>query len=353
MKKELSIGIVGCGSIADIHAMAIQQSKNAVLVSAFSRTLINAQNFGEKFNIQWFTDWNEFISDPDLDAVAICTPNGTHLDYGKKVAFSKKHLIIEKPIEVTLERAKELIEICKENQVQLAIIYQNRFQDGMQELKNQIDSKNIGKLIMGDAYIKWYRSQEYYDSGAWRGTFALDGGGVLINQAIHTIDLLQWFMGPIESIQGQTGTYSHDRLEGEDNATALIKFKNGAMGVIQASTSIQPAQPRRIEIHGSKGTVIIDGDHLNIFKDGELEELNRNKTQVSTGSTSPMGGFHVEPHKKQFEAFVDAIHYNHTPVVSGEDSLISLAIVLAIYESAKSSKTIVLDDFIKNSMVNH
>ncbi len=346
MNKKLKIGIVGCGTIADIHALAINESSNALLVSAFSRNKKNAKQFGEKYQITWFTDWDLFISDNELDAVSICTPNGTHLDYGKKAAEANKHIILEKPIEVTLARARALITVCKKNKVQLAVIYQSRFQDGMYELKRQIDQGKIGKLIMGDAYIKWYRSQEYYDSGAWRGTFKLDGGGVLINQAIHTIDLLQWLVGPVNTIFGQTGTFDHKRLEGEDNASAVLRFKNGAIGVIQASTSVQPSQSRRIEIHGEKGSIIINGDEIVVFTTDDSDSLNEKKEIPSSGSSSPLGGFSIEPHKKQIEAITDAIHNKRTPVVSGEDSLRSLEIVLALYESAKTNTKVIMDDFV-------
>ena len=350
MSKNLKIGIVGCGAISDIHAQAIQQSGNADLISVFSRSEKNACRVGEKHETKWSVDWNEFISDPDLDAVSICTPNGNHLDYARKAAEAGKHVILEKPIEVTLKRAKELIDVCNKYNVQLAVIYQNRFITEVEELKKQIDKNELGRLFMGDAYIKWFRSQEYYDNGAWRGTSELDGGGVLINQAIHTIDLLQWLMGDVESVFGQMGTFTHERMEGEDNAVVTIRFKSGAIGVIEASTSVQPAQSRRVELHGEKGSAVIDDDKVKISIEGEFsykDEKNEDSGAKSAGSSSPLGGFSVEPHKNQFEAIVDAINNNEIPPVSGEDSIKSLAVVLAIYESSKTNALVNLDDFNK------
>lgn len=350
MNSKLKIGIVGVGNIADIHAQALNESSNAKLVSVYSRNKNNVQNFGEKYNISWHTDWDKFISDQNLDAVSICTPNGTHLDYGKKAAEEKKHVIVEKPIEVTIKRAQQLIDACEENDVKLAVIYQSRFLDSISDLKKQFDQNKLGKLFMGDAYIKWYRSQEYYDSGAWRGTIELDGGGVLINQAIHTVDLLQWLMGDVEAIFAQTGTFTH-KLEGEDNAVAALRFKNGAIGVIEASTSVQPAQPRRIEIHGEKGSIVINGDDVEVFIVGESGDKDKTEKEIkSAGASSPFSGFSIEPHKKQFEAIADAINNNETPPVSGKESVKSLAIVKAIYESAKNNANINLDEFIKNSL---
>ena len=350
MGKKLRIGIVGCGAISDIHAQAIQQSKNAELISVFSRSEKNACRVGEKYETKWSVDWDEFISDPDIDAVSICTPNGNHLNYAKKAAEEGKHVILEKPIEVTLRRAKELIDVCNKNNVQLAVIYQNRFITEVEELKRQIDKNKLGRLFMGDAYIKWFRSQDYYDSGAWRGTPDLDGGGVLINQAIHTIDLLQWLMGDVETVFGQVGTFTHERIEGEDNAVVTLRFKSGAIGVIEGSTSVQPAQSRRIELHGEKGSAVIDDINVKISVKGEAsdeDEKDENSGAKSSGSSSPFGGFSIEPHKNQFEAIVDAINNNEMPPVSGEDSLKSLAIVLAIYESSRTNAMVNLDDFSK------
>jgi len=344
MIKKLKIGIIGIGTIADIHAQAIRASVNMELHSAYSRNQEKASHFAEKYNIQCFTDWNKFIEDPELDAVSICTPNGAHLDFGEKAAEAQKHVIVEKPIEVTLERAQKLISVCKKNDVQLAIIYQSRFMDNMQELKELLENNGLGKLFMADAYIKWYRTQEYYDSGAWRGTLELDGGGVLINQAIHTVDLLQWLMGDVASIFGQTGTFTHN-LEGEDNAVATLRYKNGAIGVIQASTSVQPSQSRRIEIHGEKGTVLIDGDEVKIslIEEVSIKENSTKDKAARAGSSSPLDGFSFEPHKRQFEAIAKAIQNNEIPPVSGEESLKSLAIVLGVYESARANTVIQLE----------
>ena len=349
MSNKLKIGIVGLGNIADIHAQAIKETSNAELISAYSSSEDKAGAFADKYSINGFSDWDKFINDPNLDAVSICTPNGTHLDFGEKAAKAGKHVIVEKPIEVTLERARKLIDVCRENDVQLAVIYQTRFMDKIGELKHFIDNGGLGELVMGDAYVKWYRSQEYYDSGAWRGTIALDGGGVLINQAIHTVDLLQWLMGDVDTVFGQTGTFTHD-LEGEDNAVAALRFKNGAIGVIEASTSVQPAQARKLEIHGEKGTIVIEDDDVKILlEDGNSADISDSSEEKkeSSGASSPLGGFSIIPHKNQFEAIADAIEKNETPLVSGEESLKSLAIVLAVYESARTGKNVKFDDFIK------
>ena len=344
--NKLKIGIIGCGVIANIHAEAIRESSNAELHSVFSRNEENTKRCGEKHNVKWFTDWDKFISDTDLDIVSICSPSGNHLDYGEKAAAAGKHVIVEKPIEVTLERANRLIEKCKSNNVKLAVIYQSRFIPDIIKVKESIDNNEIGNIFMGDAQIKWYRDQNYYDSGVWRGTFKLDGGGVLINQGIHTIDLLQWFMGDVDTITGHIGTFTHENIEGEDSAVAVLKFKSGAIAVIEGSTSIQPAQPRKIELHGKNGSIEIIDNDVKITIAGNEEESSLENETKTTGGDSPLAGFSNEPHQKQFEAIVDAINSDLEPPVSGSDSLKSLAIVLAIYESSKSGSPIKLDEFI-------
>ena len=345
--KKLKIGIIGAGNIAKVHARAIQASSNSILRSVYSRTESKAMALAGEHKVRGFTDWNDFISDPELDAVSICSPNGNHLDYGEMAATAGKHVIVEKPIEITLERGRQLIKVCKENDVALAVIYQSRWIRAIKELKMKLDDGVTGRIFMGDAYIKWYRDQKYYDSAAWRGTLKLDGGGVLINQAIHTIDLLQWFMGDVESISGKIATLTHDRLEGEDNAVAILKFKSGALGVIEGSTSVQPARPRRIELHGEKGTAILDGDDVKILPAGATPIAAEEKKGEASGAASPFSGFSYEPHKLQFEAIADAIHEGKEPPVQGKESLKSLAIVLAIYESSKTNKPVYVDELLK------
>lgn len=345
--EELKIGIVGCGTISGVHAQVLRESKNGKVVSAFSRNENNLKKITDEYSIKGYPNYDLFLNDPDIDVVSICTPSGTHLDYAEKAALAGKHVIIEKPIEVNIERAHRIIDVCKTNNVRLAVIYQNRFTDDVIKMKEAIAGGEIGKIFMADAYIKWYRTQEYYDSAAWRGTFELDGGGVLINQAIHTIDLLLWLAGNVETVSANIGTFTHKNIEGEDNAVALLKFANEAIGVIEASTSIIPVFKRKIEIHGENGTAVLEGDNFKLLK--AEEDLEKPEvTKSNSGGSSPLAGFSIEPHKKQFEQIIDAIINDEETIVSGEESLKSLALVKAIYESSKQNKTINLNDFINN-----
>jgi predicted dehydrogenase len=346
-KKKFGFGIVGCGTIASVHAEAIRQLPYAELVSVYSRNLENAKRLGQKFNVNSSNDWSTFISDPQIDVVSVCTPNGTHLDFGQRIAEAGKHVIVEKPIEVTLERGRQLIEICAKHNVKLAVIFQNRFLPDVIHMKTAIDAGEVGKIFLGNAYVKWHRTQAYYDSAKWRGTFELDGGGVLINQAIHTIDLLQWLLGKVETIYGQIGTFTHASIEGEDTAVATLRFENGALGVIEASTSVQPAMDRRLEIHGEKGTAILTGNSFRLLGAAFSQQENADSTETgASGAASPLQNFTAEPHRRQYEAILEAISQNQTPPVAGEESLESLAIVSAIYESAKQKRPIYLPELI-------
>ncbi len=350
-KYRYGIGIVGCGSIAAVHAEAVQGMDHADLVSVYSRNRKNAEILAEKHHVKACTDWDEFIHDERLDLVHVCTPSGTHLDYGRKAAEAGKHVVIEKPLEVNLERGKELIDICKQMNVQLAVVFQSRFIPATIKLQKIIRSGELGTIFQADASVKWYRDQAYYDSAAWRGTKQLDGGGVLINQAIHTLDLLQWIAGPVESVFARTGTFSHSGIEGEDTAVAVLQYRGGALGTISASTSVIPAQNRRIEIHGSRGTALLDGDDLLLTN----QENNRNapliaNTNSAPGSSTPMGGFSVLPHRKQFETIIKAISTGAIPPVSGEEGLESVGLVQCIYESAKTSEAINLQSIMRQQL---
>lgn len=341
-KDVLKLGLVGCGTISGTHAEAIGNTELGRLVAAHSRTEANLDPFCKQFDVRGYTDYEQFLNS-DIDIAVICTPTGTHLDYGMKAVEAGKHLIVEKPIEVTLERGQKLIRACKENDVKLAVIYQNRFIDEVRKMKEVLENEKLGKPVMVDASVKWFRDQEYYDSGGWRGTLSLDGGGALINQAVHTVDLMLWMCGDVESVKAYTDTLTHERMEGEDNAVAAVRFENGAIGVFKASTSVVPAQPRKIEIHCEHGTAVLDGDTFMILEESNQDEVQDSGT--ATGASSPMEGMTGSNHQKQYEQILSAFLEDREPVVSGKESLKSLAFVRAVYESAEQQRAVKLKEF--------
>lgn len=342
--SPIRVGLVGLGNISAIHAEAIKNSRFGTLTAAASGRKEKRDAFAETWSVRGFESFDAMLDSDEIDLVSICTPSGTHLDYGKKAASAGKHVVIEKPIEVTLERANQLLEICRKSGVQLAVIYQSRFMKPIQQMKKAIDDGRIGKPFMATASVKWYRSDEYYREAPWRGTLELDGGGAVINQSIHTIDLLQWIMGEVATIQAKTGTFTHDGIEGEDNAVAALEFASGAIGTFVASTSVRPAQPRKIEIHGTEGTArLVDNEFTLIFPGDEESAAGDGK---ATGGESPMANFAFEPHRDQFDEIFQAIQKGERPPVSGPESLDSLSFVEAIYRSAADGKTISVADLI-------
>ena len=231
------VGIVGCGMVADFHAQAIAAMRGGHLACVFSRQAANAQRLAKRYGCAAYTDYSAFLSDPNLDIVAIATPSGAHLEPVEKAARAGKHIVCEKPLEVTLGRVDRMIRICRANKVMLAGIFQRRFLEATRQFKKAVDAGRLGKVSLAGAHIKWYRTQDYYDGGDWRGTWKLDGGGALINQSIHTIDLLYHLAGDVASVCGFADRRLHQRIETEDNAVAILRFKSGALGVIEGSTA--------------------------------------------------------------------------------------------------------------------
>ncbi|SHG60758.1 Predicted dehydrogenase [Fodinibius roseus] len=345
-QKKYGIGIVGCGNISDTHAEAIMKTPKGQLIAAHSRTDASVNTFCEKYDITPFTSYEEFLGNPDLDIVVICTPSGTHLDYGKSAAEAGKHVIVEKPIETTVARGQSLIDSCDKNGVKLAVIYQSRFMDDVMEMKELIDNQQVGDIFMASASVKWFRDQEYYSNSSWRGTFALDGGGAVINQSIHTIDLLQWFMGGVKTISAFKGTFTHEGIEAEDNAVACMEFNNGAIGVFEASTSITPPQDRTVEVNGTGGTLTLKGEALQKKLSDQEAAGREDDAGEATGAASPLSGMTYQDHKNQYDAILDAFHHDRVPVVSGKDSLQSLAIVEALYKAADDQQPVHIRDIL-------
>lgn len=343
-ESPIRVGLVGLGNISSIHAEAVKKSRLGSLVAAASSRKEKREAFADTWSLRGFESFEAMLEHDDVDLVSICTPSGTHLDYGEKAAKAGKHVVIEKPIEVTLKRAGRLLDVCRENGVQLAVIYQSRFMKPIRQMKEAIDSGRIGTPFMATASVKWYRSDDYYREAPWRGTLDLDGGGAVINQSIHTIDLLQWMMGEVTTIQAKTGTFTHAGIEGEDNAVAALEFASGAIGTFVASTSVRPAQPRKIEIHGTDGTARLIDNEFSLIRPGDDED--QGEDGKATGGESPLANFAFEPHRDQFDEIFEAIRNGTRPPVSGPESLDSLSFVEAIYRSSAEKRPISPADLI-------
>lgn len=341
-------GIVGCGMIASFHARAIADIRGASLVGCYDTVPAAADRLAATTGCTAYHDLKKMVADPAIDIVTVCTPSGAHMEPALIAAKAGKHLIIEKPLEVTLTRCDRIIDACKESGVVLSTIFPSRFHESAQLLKKAVDKGRFGKLAVGDAYVKWFRTQEYYDSGAWRGTWKLDGGGALMNQAIHSVDLLAWLMGPVADLSARTATLAHQRIEVEDVAMATLRFKNGALGVIEATTAAYPGALKRIEIHGSQGSAVLEEEDITMWEfakttrsDAALLERMAGKTKTGGGAADPAAIGH-HGHTAQFKDVLKAIKNGTTPLIDGPEGRRSVEIILGIYKAAETGRTVEL-----------
>jgi UDP-N-acetyl-2-amino-2-deoxyglucuronate dehydrogenase len=348
--QTLGFAIVGCGMIARFHARALAEVPGTRLAALVSRSADSAKKMKDelKLDADLYTSIADALDQPDVHVVIITTPSGAHLDPAVQAAQAGRHVVVEKPLEITAARCDAIIEACDKAGVQLCTIFPSRFGDANVELKKAVDSGRFGRLTLGETTCKWWRSQAYYDEGGWKGTQALDGGGALMNQAIHNVDLLQWMMGPVEQVSGFTATLAHERIEVEDTAVACLRFASGALGVIQATTSVHPGLPKTIGVHGDRGTVVIEQDDVLrwdfVGETKEDEAIRRRfaqKTGASGGSSNPAAISH-QGHARQLLDFTEAIRAGRKPLVDGREGRKAVAIIEAIYKSAATGRAVTL-----------
>ena len=347
----LGFAIVGCGMIARFHARALTDVPNTALKAVVSRSQGNAEKMVKELNLACAatTNFDAVLSRSDIHVVIVTTPSGAHMEPAIAAAAAGKHVVVEKPLEITLERCDRIIDACLENRVQLCTIFPSRFGDANQELKKAVSAGRFGRLTLGETTCKWWRPQSYYDEGGWKGTTSLDGGGALMNQAIHNVDLLQWLMGrAVTHITGFTARLAHERIEVEDTAVACLRFDNGALGVIQAATSVWPGLPKTIAIHGDKGSAVIEQDDLLRWEfspereeDQAIRQRFAQKTGASGGSSNPAAISHVG-HARQLADFAEAITTGRPPLVDGREGRKAVEIILGIYQAMATGRVVEL-----------
>lgn len=359
--KPIRFGIVGCGSIGPTHAGAIQQIDDAELVAVADTVQERAHEMARKFEVgQVYTSEEALIHDPDVDVVILCTPSGMHADGAVRAMHAGKHVVVEKPMDVSLAACDRIIAAQAETKKQFTVISQHRFDSATMLVKDAIDSGKLGKIILADATVKWWRTQKYYDSGDWRGTWKLDGGGALMNQGVHTVDLLQWLVGGVSSIYAHIRTAGHERIEVEDIAVAALTFKNGAVGTLTATTAAYDGLPVRIDIFGTEGSAILEGDRLKqmTLKTGESftsESAAAHAISVAKGGTASVkdqathrtaaadpGAVWGDAHRAQLEDFIRAIRTNDNPLITAAAGRKPLEIILGVYESSRTGKVVEL-----------
>jgi predicted dehydrogenase len=348
--SKVGFAIVGCGMIARFHARALAEVPDARLVALVSRSEASARAMAEQLGLDCTlaTNLDAVLARPDVQAVIVTTPSGAHREPALAAARAGKHVVVEKPLEITTARCDQIIDACDRHGVKLCTIFPSRFGDANRALKSAVEAGRFGRLTLGETTCKWWRPQSYYDEGGWKGTRALDGGGALMNQAIHNVDLLLWMMGPVTHISGFTATLAHERIEVEDTAVACLRFANGVLGVIQATTSVHPGLPKTIAVHGDKGTVVIEQDDILRWEltpqtpeDEAIKARFAQKTGASGGSSNPAAISHVG-HARQLADFVRAIQTNSAPLVDGREGRKAVAVIEAIYQSAATGRTVEL-----------
>jgi predicted dehydrogenase len=342
MGENYGIALIGAGNIARVHAKAIAEIGNAKLIAVFDTSEPACRSLSQELGgLDWTGDLDARLARDDIDIVSICTPSGTHADLAVKAARAGKHLIVEKPLDITLAQADRIIVAARGNGVKLTGIFPYRFKIGVYKAKEAIDQGRLGRLVLADAYVKWYRAQDYYRG--WHGTWALDGGGALINQAIHNIDLLQWLAGPVDTVYGHIATLGHE-MEAEDTASAVLTFANGALGVIQGATSCWPGDPARAEFRGTHGTIILEEGQIKVWKlrDSTPEEeraLTALEAREGHAAADPMAISFIS-HRLQIEDMIQAIAQDRTPRVSGSEARKAIEIIRAIYLSAQRGQAV-------------
>ena len=342
MEKKYGFGIIGTGSIAAVHATAISSLDNAKLVACFNINGEHSDAFAKEYGIRSYHDIDSFLADSDVDIVTVTTPSGAHLEPAlAAIEAKKKAVIVEKPLEITKARCEKMIEAAKANGVMLAGIFQSRFHEVARLIKKAIDDGRFGRISIIDAQIKWYRTQDYYDSVGWHGTWKMDGGGALMNQGIHAIDLLRWFGGDVSRVSSLCSTIGHERIEVEDTAGAVLEFKSGAIGVIEGTTASFPGFLKRVEISGTDGSVVLEEESLKFWQfrnetpeDEEIRKKYSDFTSTGGGASDPKAiGFHG--HALAFGNVIASLDAGVQPEIPGEEAMKAVELIEAVYKSSR------------------
>lgn len=344
MAKRYRIGISGAGIIGRTHAQAIQEIDNAEVVAVAEPRKDVADAFIAEYGGAAYSSLEDMLGDADIDVVHVTTPSGLHPDQVVRIARAGKHVITEKPMAITANGATEMIDACERTGVSLSVIFQNRTSRDILKVKRAIENGLLGTPVLANGVVYWHRTDEYYAAnGGWRGTWALDGGGALMNQAIHTIDLLQWFMGGIQQIHAVTDTLTHT-IETEDTAAATFRYRNGALGAITATTSAARDVPVRLEVVGTKGRVTIEQNTITLWEaeDELTDDILSDDDRSFVDGWEPGEEF-FKGHVRQLRTIFRCLDEGIQPPVAGTDARKAVDIILGIYESTRSGKRVEYD----------
>lgn len=340
----MKFGIIGAGMIGHFHAKAITAMTGGTLHSVFDLRQEAAEKLAGEYGGTAYSDMAKFLADEELEIVTVGTPSGAHLEPSLAALNAGKHVICEKPLEITLERIDQLTAAAEANGKTIAAVLNRRFHPGMDAFKKASDEGRFGTLTNASAYVKWYRDQAYYDSAGWRGTWALDGGGALMNQSIHTVDSLLYLAGPVKSVQANTACLAHERIEVEDIVVAIVEFESGARGVIECSTCTwsKDGHPARVQLSGTEGSVFLADEAFEIWdfmdekpEDAEIQSTLMKGQEAGLGANDP-SAINFYQHQRNFEEVVNAIAEGREPTTSASEARKPVALITAIYESAQN-----------------
>jgi predicted dehydrogenase len=331
----LHAGFVGCGNITDTHLRAAREA--GIGVAAFvGRDPAKAARLASAYGGRAFDRYEDFLAHRPMDFVVIGSPSGLHAEQGIAAAERGLHVLVEKPIDVTTARADALVAAADRAGVRLGVVFQDRLRPDLVRLRDFVRGGGLGRVLLASARVKWHRPPAYYFDSRWRGTIALDGGAALINQGIHTVDLLLWLLGPVTRVKALTATQLH-RIEGEDVALALLEFAPGAVATLEATTCAYPGYPRRVEITGSEGTVIVEGDRIAAadLRAGAPGLVATGGDGTESASTPVIAG--AGAHRRVLEDFAHAVRTGGAPACDGREGRRSLAVVEAVYRAARAA----------------
>jgi predicted dehydrogenase len=336
------VGILGGGNISETHARAAHETEGVKVAAIYGQNQAKAARLSQLFGGKVCAGLQEFLEHQPLDLVMIGSPSGLHAEQGIAAAARGLHVLVEKPLDIKTQRADELINECKRAGVKLGVFFQDRVASDICRLKHLIADGVLGKPILISAKVKWYRPPEYYSGSRWRGTSALDGGGALMNQGVHTVDLLLWLMGDVARVSARSITALHD-IEVEDTVVATLEFRNGAIGTLEAATSAYPGYPRRLELTGSEGTIILEHDRIVAadLRHARIDLVAPPTENSNASATSPVVS-DVRGHKELLKDFLRAIETNGTPICDGVEGRRSVELVEAVYESARTGNPVTL-----------
>lgn len=339
MSRKLNFAIVGCGVIAPSHADSIKNIEEARLYAVCDIVPEKADGFAKKYMVDHvYYDYREMMKDPAIDVVCVCVPSGIHGEISKAAARAGKHIVCEKPMEITPEKMDDVIKVVRECGVKMQCIFQRRTMNAAIAVKKAIGEGKLGRIVLADAYLKYYRSQEYYNSADWRGTWELDGGGALMNQGVHGIDLLLWMVGEkVKKVFAKAGTLAR-KIDVEDTAAAILQFEGGGFGVIEGTTSVYPGFETRFEIHGEKGTVIFDDSGIKAWKFIGDDAPEVPDAGESLGGASDPAKISSAGHYILIKDLIEAIQEDREPMIPPEEARTAVDIICAIYKSSRENR---------------